>query len=66
MVLDEIDTCIILMNGSSFPDLLNFIRSASAWVILLKSSSSLNSIIEMLFDTPSNTKYTLSQNKRGR
>ena len=49
----------ILMNGGSFPDLLDFIRSASAWVILLKSSSSLNSLTEMLFDTPLNTEYLL-------
>ena len=49
----------ILMNGNSFPDILDFIRSASAWVILLKSSSSLNSLTEMLFDTPLNTKYLI-------
>ena len=29
----------ILMNGNSFPDFSDFIRSASAWVILLKSIS---------------------------
>ena len=46
----------ILMNGNSFPVLLDFIRSASAWVILLKSSSSLNLLTVMLFDTPLNTK----------
>ena len=36
----------ILMNGRSFPDLLDFIRSASVWLILLKSSSSLNALTE--------------------
>ena len=49
----------ILMNGRSFPDLLDFIRSASEWVILLNSSSSLNSLTGMLIDTPLNTKYLL-------
>ena len=49
----------ILMNGRSFPDLLDFIRSDSAWLILLKSSSSLNSLTEMLLDTPLNTKNLL-------
>ena len=47
---------LILMKGRSLPDLLDFIRSASAWVILLKSSSSLKSFIFTLFDTPLKTK----------
>ena len=50
---------LILMNGRSFPDLLDFIRSVSAWLILLKSSSSLSSSTEMLLDTPLNTNYLL-------
>ena len=47
------------MNGRSLPDVFDFIRSASTWVILLKSSSSLKSFIVMLFDTPLNTKNLL-------
>ena len=47
---------LILMNGRSLSDLLDFIRSASAWLILLTSSSSLNSFILMLIDTSLNTK----------
>ena len=46
---------LILMKGRSLPDLLDFIRSASARVILLKSSSSVKSIFT-LFDTPLKTK----------
>ena len=46
----------ILINGRSLPDLLDFIRSASAWVILLKLSSSLKSSNVPLFDTPLKTK----------
>ena len=49
----------ILINGRSLPVLLDFILSASAWLILLKSSSSLESLIVMLIDTPLNTKNLL-------
>ena len=42
---------LILMNSRFLPDLFDVIRSASAWLILLKSSSSLNSFTEMLSDT---------------
>ena len=50
---------VIFMNGRSLPVLLDFILSASPWVILLKSSSSLNSFVVMLIDTPLNTKHLL-------
>ena len=50
---------LILINGRFLPVLLDFILSASAWVILLKSSSSLNSFIVMLIDIPLNTKNLL-------
>ena len=46
----------ILIKGRSLPDLLDFILSASAWVILLKSSSSLKSSGVMLLDIPLKTK----------
>ena len=44
------------MAGLSLPVLFDFILSASAWVILLKSSSCLKSSILMLLDTPLKTK----------
>ena len=44
------------MKGRSLPVLFDFIRSASAWVILLKSSSCLKSSSVMLLDTPLKTK----------
>ena len=47
------------IKGRSLPVLLDFILSASAWVILLKSSNFLNSFIVMLIDTPLNTKNLL-------
>ena len=47
------------MKGRSLPVLFDFILSASTWVILLKSSSSLKSSNDMLLDTPLKTK-TLS------
>ena len=47
------------MKGRSLPVLFDFILSASAWVILLKSSSCLKSSSDMLLDTPLKTK-TLS------
>ena len=47
------------MNGRSLPVLFDFILSTSAWLILLKSSSSLKSLVVMLFDTPLNTKNLL-------
>ena len=40
------------MKGRSLPVLFDFILSASAWVILLKSSSCLKSSSVMLLDTP--------------
>ena len=46
----------ILINGRSLPVLFDFILSALAWVILLKSSSCLKSSIVMLLDTPLKTK----------
>ena len=46
----------IFINGKSLPVLFYFIRSASAWDILLKSSSSWKSLIVMLCDTPLNIK----------
>ena len=46
----------ILIKGWSLPVLFDFILSASAWVILLKSSSSLNSSNVILLDTPLKTK----------
>ena len=46
----------ILIKGRSLPVLFDFILSASAWVILLKSSSSLKSPNVMLLDTPLKTK----------
>ena len=50
---------LILMNGRSLSDLLDFIHSALEWLIFLKSSSHLNSFILMLIDTPLNTKTLL-------
>ena len=50
---------LILIKGRSLPVLLNFIRSASAWVILLKSSNSLKSFTVMFIDTPLKTKILL-------
>ena len=47
---------LILIKGRSLPVLLDFIRSASAWVILLKSSNSLKSFTVMFIDTPLKTK----------
>ena len=44
------------MKGRSLPVLLDFILSASAWVILLKSSSCLKSSSDILLDTPLKTK----------
>ena len=46
----------ILIKGRSLPDLLHAILSASAWVILLNSSSSLKSSIVTFVDTALNTK----------
>ena len=46
----------ILRKGRSLPDLLDVILSASAWVILLNSSSSLKSSIVTFVDTPLNAK----------
>ena len=46
----------IFINGRSLPVLFDFILSASAWVILLKSSSCLKSSSVMLLDTPLKTK----------
>ena len=46
----------IFIKGRSLPVLFDFIISASAWVILLKSSSSLKSSSVMLLDTPLKTK----------
>ena len=46
----------IFIKGRSLPVLFYFILSASAWVILLKSSSSLKSYSVMLLDTPLKTK----------
>ena len=45
-----------LRKGRSLPDLLDVILSASAWVILLNSGSSLKSPIVTSVDTPLNTK----------
>ena len=56
---------LILIKGRSLPDLLGFIRSASAWVILLKSSSSLKSSIFTLSDTPLKTRFFLLWHLRG-
>ena len=47
---------LILIKGRFLPDLLDFIHSASAWLILFKSSSSLKSSSVMLLDTPLKTK----------
>ena len=44
------------MKGRSLPVLFDFILSASAWVILLKSSSCLKSSSDMLLHTPVKTK----------
>ena len=44
------------MKGRHLPVLSDFILSASAWVILLKSSSCLKSSSDMLLDTPLKTK----------
>ena len=41
----------ILIKGRSLPVLYDFVLSASAWVIILKSSSSLKSSNVMLLDT---------------
>ena len=46
----------ILIKGRSLPDLLDVILSASAWVIVLNSNSSLKSSIVTFVDTPLNTK----------
>ena len=46
----------IFINGRSLPVLFDFILSASAWVILLKSSSCLKPSSVMLLDTPLKTK----------
>ena len=46
----------IFINGRSLPVLFDFILSASAWVILLKSSSCLKSSSVMLLDTHLKTK----------
>ena len=46
----------IFIKGRSLPVLFDFILSASAWEILLKSSSSLKSSSVMLLDTPLKTK----------
>ena len=46
----------IFINGRSLPVLFYFILSASAWVILLKSSSCLKSSSVMLLYTPLKTK----------
>ena len=46
----------IFINGRSLPVLFDFILSASAWVILLKSSSCLEPSNVMLLDTPLKTK----------
>ena len=51
---------LILINGRSLPVLFDFILSASAWFILLKSSSCLKSSIVMSFDTPLKTKILSS------
>ena len=50
---------LILINCRSLPVLLDFILSTSAWLILLKSSSSLKSLIVTLTDTLLNTKNLL-------
>ena len=47
---------LIFMNGGSLLVLFDFILSASAWLILLKSSRSLKSLIVMLIGTHLNTK----------
>ena len=44
------------MKGRSLPVLFDFILSASAWVMLLKSSSCLKSSSDILLDTPLKTK----------
>ena len=41
-----------LIKGRSLPVLLDFIRSASAWIILLKSSNFLKSFPVMFIDVP--------------
>ena len=46
----------IFISGKSLPVLFYFILSASAWVILLKSSSCFKSSSVMLLDTPLKTK----------
>ena len=48
----------ILIKGTSLPDLLDVILSASAWVILLKSSSCLKSSIVTFVHCPLNTKIS--------
>ena len=50
---------LILMNGRLYLFFLISYVLASAWLILLKSSSSLKSFIVMLLDTPLNTKNLL-------
>ena len=49
----------ILIKGRSLPDLLDVNHSASVWVILLNSSSSLKASIVTFVDTPLNTKIFL-------
>ena len=49
----------IFINVRSLPVLFDFILSALAWDILLKSSSSWKSLVVMLFDTPLNIKILL-------
>ena len=50
---------LILIKGRSLCVLLDFIRSASAWVILLKSSNYLKSFTVMFIDIPLKTKILL-------
>ena len=49
----------ILLKDRSLPDPLDFILSASVWVILLKSSSSLRSSSVTLLDIPLQPKLFL-------
>ena len=46
----------IFIKDRSLPVIFDFVLSASAWEILLKSSSSLNSSNVVLLDTPLKTK----------
>ena len=50
---------LILIKGRSLPVLLDFISSASAWVILLKPSNSLKSFTVMFIETHLKTKILL-------